>query len=162
MRLEHGLLSAFCVMALFGCASTSITPLSKNRVLVSTSAAPICGTTGATSVANQFAAIITIRQGYERFIITDMGVQDNVSVSRSGPTYSTTTGNFNRFGNTVYGSTHTTYGGQMTQISGSNDAQMQVVMLNPGDLGFEEGINAKATLGADWEKKVQDGVPTCL
>lgn len=157
-RLPFLLLS----LAVTGCASTAITPLAANRAMISTSAAPICGTLGATAVANQMAAIATIKQGYERFIIVDMGTQNNVSVSRSGPTYSTTSGTFNTFGRTTYGSAHTTYGGQTTIVSGSNDAQLHVVMLGPADPGFDEGIQAKATLGADWEKKVKDGVATCL
>jgi hypothetical protein len=163
MRVTSGVVVlSIIALNLAGCAGGSIVPLSKNRAMITASAAPICGTTGAVSVANQMAAIATIKQGHERFIILDMGVQNNVSVSRTGPTYATTSGTFNRFGNTVYGSSHTTYGGQMTQISGSNDAQMQVVMLGPSDPGYDEGISAKATLGADWEKKVADGVATCL
>lgn len=153
---------ALCAMALSSCASSSITQLAKNRAVVSTSAAPICRTTGAASVANQMAAITTIKQGYERFVVVGFGTENNTQLVRTGPTYADTSGSFNRFGNTVYGSSRTTYGGQTTFVSGSNDAQMEVVMLKAGDPGYEEGLDAKTVLGPEWRKKVEEGVASCL
>jgi hypothetical protein len=150
------------LLMLAGCASTSITQLSRNEAMISTSAAPICHTSGATSVANQSAAITTIKQGFARFIILGYGAEDNTRLVTTGPTYATTNGTFNSFGNTMYGNATTTYGGQTTFVAGRNEAQLRVVMLNPGDTGYEQGLDAKQALGPDWEKKVKDGVPTCL
>lgn len=149
-------------MALSSCASSSITQLAKNRAVVSTSAAPICRATGAASVANQMAAITTIKQGYERFIVVGFGTENNTRVVTTGPTYADTSGSFNRLGSTVYGSSRTTYGGQTTFVSGSNDAQMEVVMLKAGDPGYDEGLDARTVLGPEWQKKVEDGVASCL
>ena len=154
--------AAICAVAVSGCASSSVTQLAKNRAIVSTSAAPVCRTSGAASVANQMAAITTLRQGYERFIVVGFGTENNTRVVSTGPTFATTTGSFNQYGGTVYGSSRTTYGGQSTSISGSNDAEIEVVMLNPGDAGYAEGLDAKAALGPDWQKKVEDGVPNCF
>ena len=157
------LASALILMvALTGCASTSFTQLARNQAVVSTSAAPACHESGAAAVANQGAAIATIKQGFERFVIVGYGTEDNTRVVSTGPTYATTSGSFNRFGSTVYGSSRTQFGGQSTFIAGRNNAELRIVMLNPGDAGYEDGIDAKQVLGADWEKKMADGVPTCF
>ena len=126
---------ATAVGAAASCTSSSVTPTARNSVLISTRAAPICGTQGAIAVANQTAAIATIKQGYNRFIIVGAGAQDNTRVVTTGPTYSTTRGTFNTLGGTVYGSANTFYGGQQTSITGGNNAQMQVVMFNPETRG---------------------------
>ena len=39
---------------------------------------------------------------------------------------------------------------------------INVVMLNRGDTGFENGLDAKQTLGSDWQKKLDtSGRTTC-
>ena len=144
------------------CASTSFTQLARNQAVVSTSAAAVCHTSGAAEVAKQGAAIATIKQGFERFIIVGYGTEDKTRIVSTGPTYATTTGTYNRFGNSVYGSSTTQFGGQSTFIAGRNEAQLHIVMLNPGDEGFDQGLDAKQALGPDWEAKVKDGVPTCF
>ena len=154
-------IATFPVLA-SSCASTSFTQLARNQAVVSTSAAPVCHTSGAAEVARQGAAIATLNQGFERFIIIGYGAEDNTRIVSTGPTYATTSGSFNRLGNSVYGSSTTRFGGQSTFIAGRNDAQLHIVMLNRGDPGFDDGLDAKQALGTDWEKKVKDGVPTCF
>ncbi len=154
--------AAIAAVFLGGCASSSITRLAKNRAVVSTSAAPVCRTTGAESVANQMAAIATIQAGYQRFVVVGFGSENNTRLVTTGPSYANTTGTFNRVGNTVYGTANTTYGGQTTFVAGSNNAQMEVVMLNPQDPGFEQGLDAKASLGPEWQKKVNEGINNCF
>lgn len=150
------------ILLLAGCASSSFTQLARNQGIVSTSAAPICRTTGAAEVAKQSAAIATLKQGFERFVIVGYGTEDNTRLVSTGPTYATTNGTYNRLGNTVYGSSTTQFGGQSTFIAGRNEAQLQIVMLNRGDAGYDDGLDAKQTLGPNWEKKVAEGVPTCF
>lgn len=147
---------------LSACASSSVTQLSRNTAVISTSAAPVCRTTGAADVANQMAAIATIKAGYQRFVVGGFGTANNTRVVTTGPTYATTTGTFNRMGNTVYGTANTSYGGQSTFVTGSNNAEMQILMLNPGDAGYEQGIDAKLSLGPDWQKKVTEGINNCF
>jgi hypothetical protein len=147
---------------LSACASTAITPISKNQVLVSTSAEADCGKSGAVKVANQMAAVATLRAGYERYVITAGGTQNNTQTLTSGPVYSNTYSSASVYGNSVYGTSTTYYGGQFTYQTGSHDAEFAVTMLKPGDRGFNRGIDAKTTLGKDWEKKVRDGVNSCL
>lgn len=156
------ILTSVVSISLCGCASSSITQLSRNTAVVSTSAAPVCRTTGAASVANQMAAVATIKAGYGRFIVGGFGTQNNTRVISTGPSYATTTGTFNRFGNTVYGSANTTFGGSNTVVAGSNEAEMQILMLNPGDPGYANGVDARQVLGADWQKKVEDGINNCF
>lgn len=149
-------------IALASCTSSGVTQTANNQAIVSTSAAPVCGTSGAMAVASQMAAVATLRQGYQRFIIANAGAQNNTRVVRTGPTFATTTGTFNRFGNNIYGNTYTTFGGQQTIVSGSNDAQMLVAMFNPGDPGYENALDAKQALGPNWERKVKNGISSCF
>jgi hypothetical protein len=108
------------------------------------------------------AAITTIKQGFQRFLVLGFGTQNNTVVSSTGPTYANTTGSFNTYGNRTYGTATTTFGGQQTVVSGSNDAQMQVVMLNPGDMGYEDALDARQVLGPDWSEKVEKGINNCF
>ena len=148
-------------LVLTGCASTSVMQVSKNEILMTTAAAPICGPTGSQRVAQEMAAVETLRRGYSRYLIMGAGSQNNVSVTQTGPTYSQTYGSATVTGNTVSGSSSTYYGGQQTIYSGSHDTAIRLMMLNPGDRGFEQGVDARMILGADWEKKVADGINTC-
>jgi hypothetical protein len=108
------------------------------------------------------AAVATIQAGYERFVVGGFGTQNNTRVISTGPSYARTTGTFNRFGNTVYGNANTTFGGSNTFVAGSNEAEMQIIMLNPGDMGYSDGIDAKAVLGPDWQEKVESGINNCF
>ena len=146
---------------LAGCASTAVTPISKNQVLISTSAAPACGTEGAAKVASQMAAVATLRAGYKRYVVQGGGVQNNTRVVSTGPTYATTYGSASIYGNTAYGSSTTFYGGQTSYLAGSNNAEFAIKMFNPGEPGYANGIDAKTVLGKEWEKKVREGIKTC-
>lgn len=130
--------------------------------MVSTTAAPVCRTSGAASVANQMAAVATIKAGFSRFIVGGFGTEDNTRLVTTGPTYATTTGSFNQLGGTVYGRTNTQFGGQTTFLAGNNSAEMRVIMLNPGDQGYEDGLDPRTVLGPEWEKKVKDGINSCF
>ena len=155
-----GILSTIAVLVT-GCASTAVTPIAKNQVLISTSAAPACGTDGAAKVASQMAAVATLRAGYERYVIRGGGVENNTRVVTTGPTYATTYGSASVYGNTAYGSSTTYFGGQNSFIAGSNNAEFAVQMFKPGEPGYKNGLDAKSALGKDWEKKVRDGINTC-
>lgn len=148
-------------LALTACASTSTTHISRNQIIINTSAAPACGSAGATRVASQMAAVETLRNGFERFVIQGAGQSNNVSVINRPPTGAYTTGTFNTFGNTTYGTARTTYTGGGPMVVGQHGANLLVLMLNPGDAGFSEGVDAKRVLGDDWEKLVERGIRTC-
>jgi len=146
---------------LIGCASTSVTPVAKNQIVISTSAAPACGRSGAAKVASKMAAVETIRRGYQRYIIAGADAQNNVRVLQTGPTYATTYSNASVYGNTAYGNSTTLFGGQQTILTGTNDAALAVVMFNPGEAGFDRAIDAKAELGTNWQELATKGIKTC-
>ncbi len=95
-------------------------------------------------------------------MILGYGAQDNTRLVTTGPTYATTDATVNTFGNTAYGTATTHFGGQETFVAGRNDAQFQIVMLNPSDQGYDQGLDAKQTLGPDWQKKVDQGISNCF
>ena len=149
------------VAALADCVSNSVTQVSRNQFLISTSAAPVCGGAGAQKVAARMAAVEVLRAGFERYQIVGANTANNVGAFRTGPTYATTFGQANTFGNTTYGSAQTTFGGQQTVIYGSHDAQLSVVGFNRGEPGFQNAVDAQRTLGPKWEKLVKSGISTC-
>ncbi|WP_319825925.1 hypothetical protein [Thalassovita sp.] len=147
--------------ALAGCASTAVTPMAANQVMISTSAAPACGMSGAQRVAAQMAAVETLRRGFERFTIVGMGAQNNVRMATLPPTMATTTGTLNTYGNTTYGNATTTFSGGGPIVFGSNDANLVVVMYRKGESGYRNAVDARSTLGEDWHEKVEKGINTC-
>lgn len=153
--------SALTVLLLAGCAETAVTPIARNQIMLSTSAAPACGRTGAVKVANKMAAVETLRRGYQRFIIAGANSANNTRAISTGPTYAYTSGSYSGYGNSVYGNSTTTFGGNNVMWTGSNDADLLVIMLNPGERGYNDGIDAKSQLGAEWEQLVKDGISTC-
>ena len=153
--------AALAVMfGLTACAQTEIIQTAKNQAVVSTSAAPVCGTDGALRVANQMAAVATLRQGYERFSLSGVGTDSNVQVHHVPGSTSYTTGTVNIAGETAYGDFQT-YTPPTTVVSGRNSAQMQVFMMNRGDPGYENALDARQALGPNWQEKVADGILTC-
>lgn len=148
------------VLGLTACARTEIIPTARNQAVVSTNAAPVCGTDGALRVANQMAAVATLRQGYERFYLSAVGTDSNVQVHQVPGSTSYTTGTVNVVGDTAYGNFQT-YTPPTTVVSGRNYAQMQVSMLNRGDRGYQNALDAKQVLGPDWREKVANGIRTC-
>lgn len=157
---RHLLLVLVGILAVSACARTEITQTAKNQAVISTSAAPACGEQGALRVANEMAAVATLRQGYERFLLGGVGSSNDVRVTQLPGSHSYTSGNIHTYGNTAYGNFQT-YTPTTTIVSGRNRAQMQVYMLNPGDQGYDNALDAKELLGADWQKKVEKGISSC-
>ncbi|MEL6914259.1 MAG: hypothetical protein AAFP13_07135 [Pseudomonadota bacterium] len=155
------LVSIACCVVLSACATTSVTPVAQNQFLLSTSGAPACGTSGTARVAAKMAAVETLRRGYPRFLILGANSESNVGVFTTGPSSATTTSAFNRYGNSVYGSSTTTFGGNTPIFYGTNDAQLNVLMVKPGERGFSNAIDAQQELGPDWETIVAEGINTC-
>lgn len=154
-------LVVIAILSLTSCTHTSVIQLSQNEILLNTAAAPICGSTGSMDVAQQMAAVETLRRGFDRYLVGGAAAQNNVGVLQTGPTYSKSSGSATVVGNTVYGSSTTQYGGQQTIFYGSHDTSLRLLLLRPGDIGFDKGIDARAVLGQDWQQKVEDGVNTC-
>lgn len=159
MNFRFVVIAASLIVA--GCAETTVTPISRNQIMISTSAAPACGTSGAMKVASKMAAVETLRRGYERFILAGAGSQNNVTAVSMPPTYAYTNSTYNAYGNSIYGNSSTTFGGGGLMMVGTNDAGLHVVMFKRGERGFNDAVDAKSQLGPDWQKLVKDGVTTC-
>ncbi|MBO9448064.1 hypothetical protein [Ruegeria sp. R14_0] len=139
------------------CASSTTTQLARNIVRIDVSAAPACGAAGARNLVSKLAAVETIRLGYDKYLIAEMGAENNVRVV--GANYNTT-GTLNTFGNT------STFSGNTTAtpiVSGTPDAAIVAVMFEQRDPEAANAIDAKTTLGANWDEIVAKGtLRTCL
>lgn len=153
---------AASVLVLAGCVSTNVTPVSQNMIIITASAAPVCGTRGAQQVAYAQAAAETIRRGYDLFIILGSQRTNDVHVVGYTPTTATTNFNANYFGNTVYGNATTTAYGGTPIIGGSYDQDLLVQMFHYGDAGAANALDARQELGPDWQTIVADDRSVCF
>src|SRR5690606_32486672 len=89
-RLLTGTALLLSALTFAACTSSNAVRTSANTAIIRTSAAPICGGTGAARVAEQQAAIETVKAGYDRYIIVDMASANNVQVVQGPGSYKTT------------------------------------------------------------------------
>jgi len=127
------IISAFIGLA--GCATTDVQPLTASSFMVSTTAAPACGPSGARKVANQAAAIEVIKRGGDRFIFESQNADSRITGANINP-----------------------YAG--LQVYRSNDQGLVVQMINKGQPGYSNSLSARQILGPDWQALVAEGVPT--
>jgi hypothetical protein len=135
--MNKTILSIATCIALSACATTDVQPLTASSFMISTTAAPACGPSGARKVANQAAAIEVIRRGGDRFVF----VSQNSDSSISGVTFNPYAG---------------------VQLQRSNNQGLVVQMVSKGQQGYSNSLSAKEILGPDWQNIVEKGVPaTC-
>jgi hypothetical protein len=144
-------------LVLGGCARSEAVRTSANTMIIQTGAAPVCGGMGALRVAQQLAAVETIRAGYDRYIITGGQAQNNVVVSQMPGSYNTTA----TYGGGFYQG-RTTYQPGPTIVAGSHDQGLAVVMYHESDAGAQQAVSAREILGPEWSEKVKNGILTCL
>lgn len=149
-----------------GCVASSTLPLSADTVQITTQAAPVCGAAGAQKVALRRAASETLSRGYSRFIILNGQLQANTELIGYTPVVAQSTGSATAWGqgNTAFatGSSTTTYSGGMPITATSHSQGLIVKMFNDGDPAGKMALDAKATLGPDWQKAMKDPNPTCI
>ncbi len=148
--------AVLAALLLSACAGAQATRTSANTAIIDASAAPACGAMGASRVAAKSAAVETLRAGYERYIITGASSRNNVRtavVGMQANTFGTISGN-TFAGTTTYTPTTVTYG--------SHDRMLTVIMFNKGDPGYEQALDAKETLGPEWQDLVKSGIRSCL
>ncbi|MCO5158524.1 MAG: hypothetical protein M9945_17545 [Aquamicrobium sp.] len=149
------LLSALTLAA---CTSSDTIRTSANTAIVRTSAAPVCGGMGAARVAQQQAAIETIRAGFDRYMIVDMASANNVQVVQGPGTYRHS-GTYNRG---FYSGT-TTYQPGMPMVYGRHEQAFAIYMFRNGEPGAHQAVPAREVLGDKWQELVQAGrVNTCM
>jgi len=131
----HVALAIAMAMALCGCARSATMQLSADSFQLVTSAAPVCGSTGAQNVAARRAAIETINRGYDKSLIVGAAAENTVRVVGYTPVQAQTVGTATAtgYGNmvTASGSLTTTYTGGNPIIAGSHvDAQGAAVFCS--------------------------------
>lgn len=99
------------------------------------------------------AAVETLRRGFDRFIIMGSQAGNNVSVVNRPPT-----GAFTTYGS-GFATTTLTGGGPI--VMGTHDSELLVLMLNPGEPNYSQGVDARHSLGPDWQRLVESGIRTC-
>ena len=160
----RGLLLATIAVALVGCASSSVMPLANDTLEITTSAAPICGATGAQDVAIRRAAIETLTHGYDKFLIVDAAARNNVGVVGHTPLQATSTGTATVFANgnmaTGYGQSQTMITGGQPIIGGHHDQALVIKMFKDDDHAGSNAISARRTLGPDWKQKIVENLKT--
>jgi hypothetical protein len=124
-------------------------------MIIQAEAAPFCRGTGALRVAQQSAAIETIKAGYD--FITGSQAQNNVVATQMPGTSNTTIVG----GRGFYQGT-TTYQPGPTIVAGSHDRGLAIAMFREGEPGAQQAISARDVLGPDWQDKVKNGIHTCL
>ena len=147
MRITTIILLGLLVVTGCGRAATSVLPLSANEVQVLVSTASRCGETAAQELAFQQAAVATIQRGFDRFVIAGTGT-DSQAVGVLHLPSST-----NTYGSTTYSS-----GGFSTVIR-RNQNILTVRMFHASDQGAEHAIDARESLGLDWQAIVDKGPP---
>ena len=144
-----------------GCASSSVMDLDSKTVQVSTSAAPACGAQGAQRVAVQRAAYETLKRGYDSYVVVGADAQNHVGVIGYTPTTANTysNGTVNSYGGygTYSGTSNTYFSGGMPIIAGTHDQGIAIHMFHNGEPGSENAVDAKRTLGPDWQKILAKG-----
>lgn len=154
-------LFAVCALVLGACASGKAIRTSSNTMIIQASAAPACRASGAADVAQQVAAIETIRAGYDAYVVVGADSQNNVVATRGPGTVSTSGQGTYGNGQVRYQET-STYNPGMPIIAGSHDSSLAIRMYRAGEPGYENAIPARDILGPDWEQKVKSGVSSCL
>ena len=156
----------FLSLGLGGCASSSVLDVASDTIQVSTSAAPVCGQSGAQAVAAQRAAIETLKRGFDSYVITDGKAENNVRVVGHTPVSANTqtNGTINGYGNyaTYNGQSNTTFSGGMPIIGGHHEQALMIHMFHQGEVGSDRAIDARRVLGPNWQKLMKSSaMGTC-
>jgi hypothetical protein len=147
-------------LALAACAKTSAMPMAADTVQLSTSVAPICSAHSALPIVLRRAAIETINRGYDRFAI--LASQAQADFAGYLPGSATTTGGGTVFatGNmaTMQGSSYTTHSPPIPMIG--HTKSVIVKMFRDGDPAGANALSARASLGPDWQKILNESSTT--
>jgi hypothetical protein len=151
---------AAIALLLTSCVQSSAIRVSKNQMIIQTSAEPMCGSVGAAKAAQKQAAVETIKAGYDRYIITSAAAANNVTASQM-PGHYNTYGTVNSYGGFGTVNATTTYTPGPIIYGGSHDQSIGVVMFKEGEPGSDQAISAREVLGPKWAVIVKDGVNLC-
>src|ERR1700712_664651 len=150
-------IAILAVANLAACAEASGVRVSQNEMMIESRAAPRCGGVGAFKVAQQQAAIETIKAGYDRFRIEDAESANNTYLEEQPgyyQTYRQKDASGSRYSETTY-----TPGYVLTR--GHRNQRLTVKMFRYAERGGENAIPARETLGPDWPRIVRNGISGC-
>jgi hypothetical protein len=148
-----------CIL-LTACAGSSAMRVSANEIIIKTSAAPICGSSGAAKVAQKQAAIETLKAGYDRYVILGEASGNNISTTQLPGTYQTY-GSANVYGNYGTYQATTTYQPGAVITTGGYQQSLGIRMFKEGDPNGSVAIPAREILGPKWAESIKSGVFTC-
>ena len=146
------------ILAIAGCARSTAIPVSQDTVVITSQAAPVCGSVGAQKVAFRQAAVETIRRGYDKFLIVGGQYQNDIGVVGYTPVMAHTTGS-------VYGgnlNATTTYSGGEPIVAGSHRQGLAVKMFRDADPAGSNALSARGELGSKWAELVKNDTVTCF
>ena len=142
-------------IVLVGCARSSVLDYASDTIQITTSAASVCGRSGAQDVANRRAAIETINRGYDRYIVLNAGYENDVRVVGHTPVIANThgSGTITGMGNSAYVSGHSTtyYSGGTPIVGGSHTQGIVIKMFRNGDAAGANAIDARRMLAYKWD-----------
>lgn len=145
-------------MVLAACAETSVMPLAKDTIRISTTGDDICGEQGAQMVALRTAAVESIRRGYDSFIIVGAGGDERTRLIGITPVTAQTNSAATVAGSgsavVGTGNSTTTYSGGVPMYSTEYRQGLTVRMFHAGDPEGANALSARETLGSGWEKLV--------
>ena len=128
-------------LSLVGCIRTNAIQLDADTVAVTATAAPACSAASARCIAYEDAAIQTLRDGFESFIVLGFNGQENPQLVGATPLVATTCGS--------PGFSSTTVTGGYPIIMSRHEQQIVVRMFNASDAASNQAVSARATLGLD-------------
>lgn len=150
-----------CGLFLAGCASSSVMDLDSSTVQISTRAAEVCGPQGAQRVATRQAALETLKHGFDRYIVTAAKANSDSRFAGFTPLVANTygSGSISGYGNyaTVNGYSNTTFTGGQPIIVQHHNQDLIVRMFKADDPVGANAIDARSTLGPDWQKQLAKG-----
>jgi hypothetical protein len=141
-RLARHALIAALLLAAGGCVSTSEMPLAKNAVRIDTTGEGLIGQIESERHTLRRAAQLTLEAGYQRFILTDRSKSESVDIVGYTPGQATT--NVTTKGGATVATT--TYAPPQPIRVDHTRVGVTVRMLNPGDPGFDDAIDAAEEL----------------
>ncbi|TJZ82766.1 hypothetical protein [Paracoccus hibiscisoli] len=143
---------------LAGCAETTVTPLSANSFLLTTSGDEFCGTQGVMRVASRMAAVETLRRGQDRYVIQSVGHDNSIRTQYHAPV---SRGFVLGADGLAHPVARNPFDIGYSTTTGSNDTTLTVTVLTKSDPGYSQGLDARQVLGPDWESHVRNGVVDC-
>ena len=164
MRSDQIIVIVIVASLLASCARSAVMPMAADTVKISTSAAPVCGSTGAQDVAVRRAAIETINRGFDKFIVLGSGAANNVRVigytggaaTTSGTATATRVGNYVE----ITGQSQTTYSPGLPIMGGRHEQGVVIRMFRDGDPAGANGVPARDILGPEWPSLIKQSAAT--